>query len=131
VIVIPPLREKIAERLGKPVALSTVYRMLARNDWRKLAPNTAHPKGDAPVRKDWEKPQGRLNEIVSGGDDTRSLRRMFQDEARFGRISDTRYCGGRVTHSGMATKRHRLGWPIRFWRYGLTPEVRFQGCFSL
>ena len=55
VIVVPPLREKVAERLGKPVALSTIYRMLARNGWRKLAPDTAHPQGDASAREDWKK----------------------------------------------------------------------------
>lgn len=55
VVVVPPLKEKIEERLGKPVALSTVYRMLARNGWRKLAPDTAHPQGDASVREDWKK----------------------------------------------------------------------------
>jgi transposase len=55
VVVVPPLRDKIAKQLGKPVALSTVYRMLARNGWRKLAPDTAHPKGDAALREDWKK----------------------------------------------------------------------------
>ncbi|MEW5967543.1 MAG: winged helix-turn-helix domain-containing protein [Pseudomonadota bacterium] len=55
VIVVPPLKDKIAERLGKPVALSTIYRMLARNGWRKLAPDTAHPQGDAAAREDWKK----------------------------------------------------------------------------
>ena len=55
VIVVPPLKEKIAERLGKPVALSTIYRMLARNGWRKLAPDTAHPQGDPEAREDWKK----------------------------------------------------------------------------
>ena len=55
VVVVAPLKEKIAEHLGKPVALSTIYRMLARNGWRKLAPDTAHPKGDTAAREDWEK----------------------------------------------------------------------------
>ena len=55
VVVVPPLKEKIAERLGKPVALSTIYRMLARNGWRKLAPDTDHPQGDPSAREDWKK----------------------------------------------------------------------------
>ena len=55
VVVVPPLREQIAQRLGKPVALSKIYRMLARNGWRKLAPDTAHPQGDAAAREDWKK----------------------------------------------------------------------------
>jgi hypothetical protein len=55
VIVVPPLKEKVEQRLGKPMALSTLYRMLARHGWRKLAPDTVHPKGDAAVREDWKK----------------------------------------------------------------------------
>lgn len=55
VVVVPPLKARIEERLGKPVALSTVYRMLARNGWRKLAPDTAHPQGDPLAREDWKK----------------------------------------------------------------------------
>jgi hypothetical protein len=55
VTVIPPLREKVAQLLGKPISLSMVYRMLARNGWRKLAPNTAHLKGNASVREEWKK----------------------------------------------------------------------------
>lgn len=55
VVIIPPLKEKVEEKLGKPVALSTIYRMMARNGWRKLAPDTAHPKGDPAARDDWKK----------------------------------------------------------------------------
>ena len=55
VVIVPPLKERVEEKLGKSVALSTIYRMLARNGWRKLAPDTAHPRGDATVREDWKK----------------------------------------------------------------------------
>lgn len=55
IVIVPPLKEKVEEKLGKTIALSTLYRMLARNGWRKLAPDTAHPKGDAAVRNDWKK----------------------------------------------------------------------------
>jgi hypothetical protein len=55
VVIIPPLKEKIEQRLGKTIALSTLYRMLARNGWRKLAPDTAHPKGNSQARDDWKK----------------------------------------------------------------------------
>jgi hypothetical protein len=44
--VIPGLKSALEDRLGRPVALSTVYRMLARHGWRKLAPDTRHPRGD-------------------------------------------------------------------------------------
>jgi hypothetical protein len=55
VVVVAPLKEKVAQRLGKPVALSTIYRMLARNGWRKLAPDTAHPQGNAAAREHWKR----------------------------------------------------------------------------
>jgi transposase len=55
IVVIPPLKEKVEERLGKSVALSTIYRMLARNGWRKLAPDTVHPQGNPAAREDWKK----------------------------------------------------------------------------
>jgi len=38
---------------------------------------------------------GALDQIVGGFATSRPLRLMFQDEARFGRISDTRYCWAR------------------------------------
>ena len=55
VLVIPQLMPEFERRLGKPVALSTIYRMLARHGWRKLAPDTAHPQGDPQARADWKK----------------------------------------------------------------------------
>lgn len=54
VVVVPPLKVTGEERLGKPVALATIYRLLARNGLRKLATDTAHPQGDASAREDWE-----------------------------------------------------------------------------
>jgi dienelactone hydrolase len=55
VLVVPQLKAKIEARLGKPLALSSVYRMLARHGWRKLAPDTRHPEGDSQAREDWKK----------------------------------------------------------------------------
>ncbi|WP_235179993.1 winged helix-turn-helix domain-containing protein [Acidithiobacillus thiooxidans] len=37
------------------MALSTIYRMLARHGWQKLAPDTYHPQGDKERREVWEK----------------------------------------------------------------------------
>lgn len=55
VLVIPQLQPEFERRLGKPVALSTIYRMLARQGWRKLAPDTVHPQGDTQAREAWKK----------------------------------------------------------------------------
>ena len=88
-MVVPPLREQIAERLGKPVALSTIYRMLARNGWRLTRPL---PREILRRVRTGKKLQGNLDQIVVSWNNDRPLRLMSQDEARFGRIPDTRYC---------------------------------------
>ena len=55
IVVVPRLKPAIEAKLGKTIALSGVYRMLARHGWRKLAPDTQHPKGDPQRRDDWKK----------------------------------------------------------------------------
>lgn len=55
VVTIPHIKPAIEQRLGKSIALSTVYRMLARHGWRKLAPDTQHPQGDPIRRQEWKK----------------------------------------------------------------------------
>jgi transposase len=54
-LVVSPLRAALAQKLGRPVAASVVYRMLARHGWRKVAPDTRHPKSDPLVQEEWEK----------------------------------------------------------------------------
>ena len=54
-VVASPIREALAERLGQPVKASVVYRMLERHDWRKVAPDTRHPKSDPAVQDAWKK----------------------------------------------------------------------------
>jgi transposase len=55
VLVLSPIRAALAQRLGRPVAASVVYRFLARHGWRKVAPDTRHPKGDPQAQEDWKK----------------------------------------------------------------------------
>jgi Winged helix-turn helix len=55
IIVIPRLHQDIQSALGKQVALSTVYRMLERHGYRKLAPDTRHPQGNPALREEWKK----------------------------------------------------------------------------
>jgi transposase len=40
------VKEALERHLGRSVALSTVYRMLHRNGWRKIVPRPRHPKAD-------------------------------------------------------------------------------------
>lgn len=55
VLVVSPLRAALAQKLGKPVKASVVYRLLARQGWRKVAPDTRHPKSDPQVQEEWKK----------------------------------------------------------------------------
>jgi transposase len=54
-LVVSPLRAALAQQLGRPVAPAVVYRLLARHGWRKVAPDTRHPKSDPQVQEDWKK----------------------------------------------------------------------------
>ena len=40
------IKKVLEERVGTPVAASTVYRMLDRHGWRKVMPRPRHPKAD-------------------------------------------------------------------------------------
>lgn len=55
VLVVSPIRAALAQRLGRPVAASVVYRFLARHGWRKMTPDTRHPKSDLQLQEDWKK----------------------------------------------------------------------------
>lgn len=55
VLVVAPLRAALAQKLGRPVAASVVYRMVARHGWRTVAPDTRHPKSAPQVQAEWKK----------------------------------------------------------------------------
>ena len=55
IVVIPRIQARLETQLGKKLALSSVYRMLARHGWRKLAPDTRHPQGSPELREEWKK----------------------------------------------------------------------------
>jgi transposase len=64
VLVVPPIRAAFERRVGHRVHAATVYRMLARHGWRKIAPDSIHPDGapearesfkEGGFRKRWEK----------------------------------------------------------------------------
>jgi transposase len=55
VLVVPPIHQALEQRLGRTVSASTVYRMLARHGWRKVTPDTCHPKRDAQAQEDFKK----------------------------------------------------------------------------
>lgn len=55
VLVVSAMRADLSQQLGRPVAASVVYRLLARHGWRKLAPDTRHPKSDPQLQENWKK----------------------------------------------------------------------------
>ena len=55
VLTVPPLHRALEERIGHPVSPSTMYRMLARHGWRKVQPDTYHPKADPQAQDDFKK----------------------------------------------------------------------------
>ncbi|MBI3150618.1 MAG: winged helix-turn-helix domain-containing protein [Chloroflexi bacterium] len=55
VLVVSAMRADLSQQLGRPVAASVLYRLLARHGWRKVAPDTRHPKSDPKVQEDWKK----------------------------------------------------------------------------
>lgn len=55
VLVVPPIHEALEKRLGRSLPASTVYRMLARQGWRKVTPDTGHPKSDPQAQEDFKK----------------------------------------------------------------------------
>jgi hypothetical protein len=46
ILIVSPIKGAYEQAVGREVPDSTVYRMLARHGWRKLAPDKRHPKTD-------------------------------------------------------------------------------------
>jgi len=59
-LVLSPIRAALALRVGHPVKASVVWRLLARHGWRKVAPDTKHPKNDPKIMNAWKKNSPKL-----------------------------------------------------------------------
>ena len=55
VLSVPPIHAALVERLGRSLPLSTTYRLLARHGWRKVQPDTKHPKGKPEIQEEFKK----------------------------------------------------------------------------
>jgi transposase len=55
ILVVSVIRAALAQQLGRPVRPSVVYRLLERHGWRKVAPDTHHPKSDPKIQEEWKK----------------------------------------------------------------------------
>ena len=55
ILVVGEIKEKLDKRLGRRTALASTYNLLHRHGWRKLAPDTRHPKADSEAQEEWKK----------------------------------------------------------------------------
>lgn len=55
ILVVGQLKGELEARLGRSVALSSVYNLLHRHGWRKLAPDKRHPQSDPEAQQAWKK----------------------------------------------------------------------------
>jgi len=55
VLVVGEIKAAYEKGVGKQVPKSTVYRMLARHGWRKIAPRPKHPKAEKSVQEAFKK----------------------------------------------------------------------------
>ena len=55
VIVATDIKKKYEELVGRKVPKSTIYRLLARHDWRQIVPRPRHPKADPVVQETFKK----------------------------------------------------------------------------
>ena len=93
ILVVSEIHLAMQKHLGREVALSTAYNLLHRHGWRKLVPDKRNIASDPQVQEEWKKklPE-RLSQIEKEWDAPGQIRLMFQDEARFGRIAESRRC---------------------------------------
>jgi transposase len=77
---------------GRKISLGYAYRLLHRHGWRKLGPRPRHPKAQPATRQRFKKNSRVIETILRCLPAGIQLRLLFQNEARFGCISDQRRC---------------------------------------
>lgn len=55
ILVVGQIKHNLEAALGRPMSLSSVYTLLHRHDWRKLAPDKRHPQSDPVAQEEWKK----------------------------------------------------------------------------
>lgn len=55
ILVVPQIKVELETALGRSMALSSVYNLLHRHGWRKLAPDKRHPQSDPVAQEAWKK----------------------------------------------------------------------------
>ena len=62
ILVVPQIKAELEVALGRSLALSSVYNLLHRHGWRKLAPDKRHPQSDPAAQEAWKKTPGNLSQ---------------------------------------------------------------------
>jgi transposase len=88
------VKAALEARLDRKVSEMYVHDVLKRHGWRKVDPRPHHPKYNIAIQNDFkDKFSAHLEELVAAHPlRERPLMFMVQDEARFGRISETYSC---------------------------------------
>ena len=60
VLSVPPVHAALIETLRHSIPTSTTYRLLARHGWRKVQPDTKHPKSKPEIQEEFKKNSPRL-----------------------------------------------------------------------
>jgi transposase len=61
ILIAKHVRKTLEKRIGHPIAVATVYRILHRNKWRKVEPRPQHPKADQEVMAAFKKTSTRTS----------------------------------------------------------------------
>ena len=67
-LAVAEIQRAYQERSGKPVAPSTIYRLLQRHGWRKVVPRPRHPRADVAAQAAFKKtaPRGTRRGLAPG-----------------------------------------------------------------
>jgi len=55
ILIVREIKDALDLRLGRKTALASVYNLLHRHGWRKLAPDKRHPMADKETQEEWKK----------------------------------------------------------------------------
>ena len=55
ILVVPQIKAELEAALGRTMALSSVYNLLHRHGWRKIAPDKRHPQSDLVAQEAFKK----------------------------------------------------------------------------
>lgn len=55
ILIVSEIRKALDKKLKRKTAIGTTYNLLHRHGWRKLSPDTKHPKSNAQTIEDWKK----------------------------------------------------------------------------